>query len=124
LKPSLLLEATDFSGIRVERKPCLTQTGGFGRISRPIEKISATEGSAMDFELLDKAHEKVPNVPLLVNMVSLRVREINNDVRRPLLVPKEGEDTVDTVLREIIEGKLTAEVDYDQLEARTNQKAR
>ena len=78
----------------------------------------------MDFELIDKAHEKVPNVPLLVNMVSLRVREINNDVRRPLLVPKEGEDTVDTVLREIIEGKLTAEVDYDQLEARTRHSAR
>ncbi len=72
----------------------------------------------MDFELLDKAKEKVPNIPVLVNMVSLRVREINRNVRRPLLVPKEDEETVDTVLREIIEGKLTAEIDYDQLERR------
>jgi len=48
-------------------------------------------------------------VPVLVNMVSQRVRQLNNG-ERPLVKPTVGEEKVDVALREIIEGKLYYEV--------------
>ena len=69
----------------------------------------------MNFELLEQAKERVPSVPMLVNLCSLRVKQINQGMR-PLVKPMVGEETIDVVLREIAEGKLIAEVDFDTLE--------
>ena len=69
----------------------------------------------MNFELLEQAKERVPSIPTLVNMCSLRVKQINQGMR-PLVKPMVGEETIDVVLREIAEGKLIAEVDFDTLE--------
>ena len=69
----------------------------------------------MNFELLDKAKARIPSIPVLVNLTSLRVKQINQGLR-PLVKPMPGEETIDVVLREIAEGKLVAEVDFDTLE--------
>ena len=69
----------------------------------------------MNFELLDKAKARISSVPVLVNLCSLRVKQINQGMR-PLVKPMVGEETIDVVLREIAEGKLIAEVDFDSLE--------
>ena len=69
----------------------------------------------MNFELLDKAKVRISSVPVLVNLCSLRVKQINQGMR-PLVKPMVGEETIDVVLREIAEGKLIAEVDFDTLE--------
>ena len=66
----------------------------------------------MNAELIEKAKQKVVSVPLLVNMVSRRVRQLNAGMR-PYIKPEfPSEEKVDTALREIIEGKLTAEIGY------------
>jgi DNA-directed RNA polymerase subunit K/omega len=69
----------------------------------------------MNVEYLKKAHERVPSVPVLVNLISKRVRQlINGD--KPLLRPLSAfEDKVDTALREVAEGKLIAQIDFDAI---------
>ena len=69
----------------------------------------------MNFELLDKAKARIPSIPVLVNLTSLRVKQINQGMR-PLVKPMPGEETIEVVLRDIAEGKLVAEVDFDTLE--------
>ena len=71
----------------------------------------------MNFELLEQAKERVSSIPVLVNMCSLRVKQINQGMR-PLVKPEAGEETIDTVLREIAEGKLVSQVDFETLERR------
>lgn len=64
----------------------------------------------MNPELVEEARKIVPSVPLLVNLVSQRVRQLNNNF--PPLVEIRGfrSDYADVALREIIEGKLTWEM--------------
>ncbi len=70
----------------------------------------------MNIELLEQAKARVPSVPVLVNMVSLRFRQLNEGMR-PLVKPlSQDEDRLDIVLREIAEGKLQSEYDFDALE--------
>ena len=72
----------------------------------------------MNVELLEQARNRIPSVPVLVNMVSQRVRQLNEGLR-PLVKPLSAdEDRLDIVLREIAEGKLIAEVDFDALARR------
>ena len=71
----------------------------------------------MNFELLDKAKARISSVPVLVNLCSLRVKQINQGMR-PLVRPEPGEETIDLVLREIAEGKLVSQVDFEALERR------
>ena len=71
----------------------------------------------MNTTLLEQARTKVPSVPILVNLVSKRMRELIAGKRplvKPLLVDGRPvpEDKLDTVLREIAEGKLIAEIDF------------
>jgi len=67
----------------------------------------------MNIELLEQAKARVPSVPVLVNMVSMRFRELNSGMR-PLVMPRSAdEDRLDIVLREIAEGKLQSEYDFD-----------
>ena len=66
----------------------------------------------MNVELLEQAKARVPSVPVLVNMVSMRFRQLNEGMR-PLVKPFPEEDRLDLVLREIAEGKLQSEYDFD-----------
>lgn len=69
----------------------------------------------MNTELLKKAHEKIQSVPILVNLISLRERELINGAR-PLVKPQSlDEDKCDIALREVVEGKLIAEIDFDAI---------
>lgn len=61
--------------------------------------------------LLKAAAVKIPNVPVLVNTVSQRIKQLYNG-HRPFLKPLPGEEAEDIALREISEGKLTVEIDY------------
>lgn len=65
----------------------------------------------MNQELVAKAKSKITSIPVLVNMVSLRVKQLNTGMR-PLVMPKSpDEDKMDIALREIAEGLLTYEND-------------
>lgn len=69
----------------------------------------------MNTELLKKAHERIPSVPVLVNLISKRTRELIEG-KKPLIKPLSfDEEKVDTVLREIVEGLLISEVDFDAI---------
>ena len=69
----------------------------------------------MNNELLKKAHEKIPSVPVLVNLISKRERELINGAK-PLIRPTSlDEDKCDIALREVAEGKLISEIDFDAI---------
>lgn len=64
----------------------------------------------MNHELVSQAKLRVPSVPILVNMISKRVKQLNTGMR-PLVMPlSPDEDKLDIALREIAEGKLTYEL--------------
>ncbi len=74
----------------------------------PFEQPKATSrfsGSPMKSELVEKASEVVTDPQILINMVSCRVKQLN-DGRSPLIptVPTMG--AADIALTEIIEGKV------------------
>ena len=82
----------------------------------------------MDAALLKAAHEKIPSVPVLVNLVSKRERELINGAK-PLIRPSSLDvDKCDISLQEVAEGKLIAEIDFDAIakaeEAKTKWKAK
>lgn len=66
----------------------------------------------LNAELIEKAKQKVTSVPLLVNIVSRRVRQLNAGMRPYLKPESQNEEKVDIALREIIEDKLTAEIGF------------
>ena len=69
----------------------------------------------MDAKLLKAAHEKIPSVPVLVNLISKRERELIGGAK-PLVKPESlDEDKCDIALREVAEGKLIAEIDFDAI---------
>jgi len=69
----------------------------------------------MNLEYLEKARERITSPQVLVNLVSMRVRQLNEG-QRPLVKPQgHDEDRLDIVLREIAEGKLVAQVDFEAL---------
>lgn len=68
----------------------------------------------MNVALLEQARKQVTSIPILVNLVSKRTRELING-KRPLVKPEPDEEKMDTVLREIAAGKLTAETDFSML---------
>ena len=69
----------------------------------------------MNAELLKKAHEKIPSVPVLVNLISKRERELINGAK-PLIRPESLDvDKCDIALQEVAEGKLIAEIDFDSI---------
>ena len=64
----------------------------------------------MNAMYLEKAKERMPNIPLLVNVVSKRARQLNAGAR-PLIKPDSVDmDHLDLALKEIAEGKLSAEL--------------
>lgn len=69
----------------------------------------------MNSEYLKKAHERVQSVPVLVNLIRMRERELIAGAK-PLVKPQSlDEDKCDIALREVAEGKLIAEVDFDAI---------
>ena len=62
----------------------------------------------MKAELVDKAALVITDPPILINLVSKRVRQLNQG--RPALVErKPGMREADIALQEIIEGKISVE---------------
>ena len=64
----------------------------------------------MNKELLQQAQERIPSKPVLINVVSKRVRQLHAG-HRPFVKPERDEEPEDIALREIAEGKLIAEID-------------
>ena len=69
----------------------------------------------MNAELLKKAHDRIPSVPVLVNLISRREKQLIAG-EKPLVRPlSSDEDKVDTALRGVAEGKLISEIDFDAI---------
>ena len=82
----------------------------------------------MDSKLLKAAHEKIPSVPVLVNLISKRERELINGAK-PLINPSTlltdedrsknrsalDLDKCDIALAEVAQGKIIAEIDFDAI---------
>jgi len=91
----------------------------------------------MNAELLKKAHEKIPSVPMLVNLISKRERELINGAK-PLVNPKDlltmddiakhrtalDVDKCDVALAEVAAGLLIAEIDFDAIQKAEEAKAK
>lgn len=64
----------------------------------------------MNPNYMEQAKQKISNIPLLINVVSRRVRQLNAG-QRPMVKPDHPHmENVDIALKEIAEGKLTAEI--------------
>lgn len=63
----------------------------------------------MKAELVDKAAQIIKDAPLLINMVSKRVRQLALG-HAPLVERRPGMREADIALTEIIEGKLTMQI--------------
>ena len=66
----------------------------------------------MNTDLLEQAKAKVPSTPVLVNMVSKRVRQLIAGMRPYVKPDSPNEDKLDIALREIAEGKIIAEMEF------------
>ena len=67
----------------------------------------------MDIAYLEKARDRINNVPLLINMVSRRTKQLQSG-QRPLVKPDSPKmQAVDIALKEIAEGKLIAEMHFE-----------
>lgn len=78
----------------------------------------------MNLEMLEKARARVPSIPVLVNLVSLRTKQLNRG-ERPFLKPlSKEEDKSDIALREIAEGLVLAQVDMQAVEKHNEAQSR
>lgn len=77
----------------------------------PVSASARKKGELdLNTTYLENAKARVPNVPLLINMVSRRVRHLIGG-ERPLVKPDSPYmEKIDIALREIGEGKLTFEM--------------
>lgn len=67
----------------------------------------------MNIDYLNQAKEKEPNIPLLINMVSRRVRQLNSG-QRPMVKPDSPhQEKMDIALKEIAMGYLACEIIED-----------
>lgn len=78
----------------------------------------------MNLELLESARVRVPSVPILVNMASKRVKQLNAGMRPYVKPLSMEEDKLDIALREIAEGKLVAEVDFDAVKEKEDNQSK
>ena len=62
----------------------------------------------MNSDLVEEAQKVIPEPPLLINVVSRRVKQLNLG-RTPLVETNHRMGTADIALCEIIQGKITAE---------------
>lgn len=74
--------------------------------------------------MIEKARARIPSIPVLVNLVSQRTRQLNRG-ERPFVRPlSPDEDKSDIALREIAEGLIVAEVDFDAVARREEEQTR
>ena len=83
-------------------------TANSGAGGAAVSSGGRPDKAAMRIHLVEKASEVVPDTPLLINMVSKRVRQLNNG-RSPLIPMMERMGAADIALTEIIEGKIVLE---------------
>ena len=82
-----------------------TQTGGIG---------SGSSAPPMRSDLIQKAAQVIPETPLLINVVSQRVRQLNQG-RAPLVNTAGARlGVADIALMEIIEGKITVDDEVEE----------
>lgn len=78
----------------------------------------------MNTEYLKQAHEKINSVPVLVNLISKRTKQLIAG-EKPLVKPLSfDEDKVDTALREVAAGLLISEIDFDAIAKAEDAKTR
>ncbi len=66
----------------------------------------------MNTDYLEQAKERIPSIPLLINVISKRVRQLNLG-QRPMTKPDNPNmPPVDIAMKEVAEGKLTAEMAF------------
>jgi DNA-directed RNA polymerase omega subunit len=70
------------------------------------------EEAALNVDLLEEAKKRVPSIPVLINMVSKRVNQLNAGFRPYVKPDSPNQEKVDIALREIAEGKLIAEMEF------------
>ena len=75
---------------------------------------SSAQKQPMRAELVEKASEVIPHPPTLINMVSQRVRQLNQG-RSPLVQVIERVGVADIALMEIIEGKVVLDEESGSL---------
>ncbi len=64
----------------------------------------------MNFQYLEAANARIKNKPLLINLVSRRVRQLNRGMR-PLVKPDHPhQENLDIALKEVAQGLLDAEM--------------
>lgn len=66
----------------------------------------------MNIQLLEAAKARVGSVPVLINMVSKRIKQLIAGFRPYVKPSGPNEDKLDIALREIAEGKIVAEMDF------------
>ena len=66
----------------------------------------------MNPNYLELARQKISNVPLLINIVSRRVRQLNQQARPMVKADTPQMSNMDIALKEIAEGKLSAEIAF------------
>jgi DNA-directed RNA polymerase subunit omega len=69
--------------------------------------------SPVNTKYLEAARERINNLPLLINVVSRRVRQLNRGQRPLVKEDKANMSRMDLVLKEIAEGTLTAEIAFE-----------
>lgn len=85
-------------------------TAGTAGVGGAVPRSGRPDKAAMRIHLVEKASEIVPDTPMLINMVSKRVRQLNNG-RSPLIPMMERMGAADIALTEIIEGKIVLDVE-------------
>ena len=70
----------------------------------------------MNMEYMEVAQEKIPNTPMLVNLISYRTRQLNSGARPMVKKDHAEQDNHDLVLKEIAEGLLTVEMAFSHEE--------
>lgn len=77
----------------------------------------------MNFEYLDAALARIPNKPLLINLVSRRVKQLNMG-QRPMVKPDHPfQENLDIALKEVMDGLLDAEIVADEPEVTAEEAA-
>lgn len=69
------------------------------------QPVRAADRPNMRSDLLEQASQVVPDIPVLINMISQRVRQLNNG-RPPLVRVYQRVGQADIALMEIIQGKI------------------
>ena len=74
----------------------------------------------MNPKLVEAAKARIPSVPLMVNVVAKRVRQLIAGMRPTVMPLSREEEKVDIALREVAEGKLTAEIGFFKANAESS----